>query len=160
MSFRKSGIGAGLVAASLLWAGTAMAAPYNYQLGLQPAASPVMERIESFHTLLVYIIVAISLFVLALLVWIVVRYNKRANPVPSKTHHNSLLEVAWTIIPVIILVIIAVPSFKLLYYEAEIPTPDVHIKAIGKQWFWTYEYPGAANVTFVSLGLTTVKAAA
>ena len=159
MSFRKSGIGAGLVAASLLWAGTALAAPYNYQLGLQPAASPVMERIESFHTLLVYIIVAISLFVLALLAWIVLRYNKRANPVPSKTHHNSLLEVAWTIIPVIILVIIAVPSFKLLYYEAEIPTPAVHIKAIGKQWFWSYEYPQDGNFTFDSLGLTTVKAA-
>src|SRR5471032_1789248 len=143
MSFRKSGIGAGLVAAILLWAGTALAAPYNYQLGLQPAASPVMERIESFHTLLVYIIVAISLFVLALLVWIVVRYNKRANPVPSKTHHNALLEVAWTIIPVIILVIIAVPSFKLLYYDAAIRKPDVKIRAIGKQWFWTYEYPAS-----------------
>jgi len=149
MSLRKSGIGAGIVAAALAWANTASALPYNYELGMQPAASPVMERIESFHTLLVYIIVAISVFVLALLVWIVVRYNARANPVPSKTHHNSLLEVAWTIIPVIILVIIAVPSFKLLYYEAEIPKPDLTIRVIGKQWYWTYQYT-AANLTFDS----------
>jgi len=96
--------------------------------------------------------------VLLLLVWIVIRYNKRANPVPSKTHHNSLLEVAWTIIPVIILVIIAVPSFKLLYYEAEIPKPDVTIKVIGKQWFWTYEYPGAgANFQYDSLPLSDAQ---
>ena len=143
MSLRKSGIGAGVAAAALAWGTAALATPYNYQMGMQPAASPVMERIETFHTLLVYIIVAISLFVLALLVWIVIRYNHRANPVPSKTHHNALLEVAWTIIPVIILVIIAVPSFKLLYYEAAIPKPDVKIRAIGKQWFWTYEYPAS-----------------
>src|SRR5476651_1339489 len=154
MSFRKSGIGAGLVAASLLWAGTAMAAPYNYQLGLQPAASPVMERIESFHQLLLYIIVAISLFVLALLVWIIIRYNRRANPTPSRTHHNTLLEVAWTIIPVIILVIIAIPSFKLLYYEAAIPKADVKLNVIGKQWFWTYQYPAVGNFQFDSLGLS------
>ena len=80
---------------------------------------------------------------LALLVWIVVKYRAGANPVPSKVHHNTLLEVAWTLIPVIILVVIAVPSFRLLYFEAAIPKPDVTIKAIGKQWFWTYEYPGA-----------------
>src|SRR5476651_46052 len=159
MSFRKSGIGAGLVAASLLWAGTAMAAPVNWGFSFQPANSPVMERIENFHTLLLYVITAISLFVLALLVWIVVRYNQRANPVPSKTHHNTLLEVAWTLIPVIILVFIAVPSFRLLYFEAAIPTPDVTIKAIGKQWFWSYEYPGsAAGFTFDSLGLSDVDA--
>ena len=157
MSFKKTGIGAGIVAAALLWANAALALPYNYELGLQPAASPVMERIESFHTLLVYIIVAISIFVALLLLWIMVRYNKRANPVPSKTHHNSLLEVAWTIIPVIILVIIAVPSFKLLYYEAEIPKVDVHIRAIGKQWFWTYEYTDA-KFSFDSLGLSDADA--
>jgi cytochrome c oxidase subunit 2 len=150
---RKSGIGAGVLAAALAWCGTASALPYNYQLGMQPAASPVMEQIENFHTLLVYIIVVISLFVLALLAWIAIRYNSRANPVPSKTHHNTILEVAWTVIPVIILVVIAIPSFKLLYYEAEIPPVDVHIKAIGKQWFWSYEYP-ASNFTFDSNGLS------
>jgi cytochrome c oxidase subunit 2 len=155
MSFRKSGIGAGVAAAALLWAGSALAVPLPYQLGMQPAASPVMERIESFHTLLVYVIVAISVFVLLLLAWIAIRYNAKANPVPSKTHHNAILEVAWTIIPVIILVIIAIPSFKLLYYEAEIPKPDVHIRAIGKQWFWTYEYTdNGAKFSFDSLGLS------
>src|SRR5882757_2874793 len=160
-SLRKTGIGAGVAAAAMMWAGSALALPHDYQLGLQPAASPVMERIESFHTLLVYIIVAISLFVLALLVWIVIRYNAKANPIPSKTHHNAILEVAWTLIPVIILVVIAIPSFKLLYYEAEIPTPDVHIRAIGKQWFWTYEYPGAdAGFTYDSLGLSDADAKA
>jgi cytochrome c oxidase subunit 2 len=118
-----------------------------------------MERIESFHTMLLYIITAICLFVLALLIWILVRYNQRSNPTPSKTHHNTLLEVAWTIIPVIILVIIAIPSFKLLYYEADIPNPDVRIKAIGKQWFWTYEYP-AQKFTFDSEVLTDDQAKA
>ena len=127
MSIRKTGIGAGLAAAVLSWAGArARRCRTTTRLGLQPAASPVMEQIESFHQLLLYIIVAICLFVLALLVWIIVRYNRRANPTPSKTHHNTLLEVAWTIIPVIILVVIAIPSFKLLYYEADIPKPDVH----------------------------------
>jgi cytochrome c oxidase subunit II len=158
MSFKKSGIALGLGATVLTWASSALALPYNYELGMQPAVTPVMERIESFHQLLLYIIVAICLFVLALLVWIVLRYNKRANPVPSKTHHNSLLEVAWTIIPVIILVIIAVPSFKLLYFEAEIPTPDLKIRAIGKQWFWTYEYPQDGKFTYDSLGLSNEDA--
>jgi cytochrome c oxidase subunit II len=158
MSIRKTGIGVGVTAAVLSWATAASALPYNYELGLQPAASPVMERIESFHQLLVYIIVAISLFVLALLVWIIIRYNRRANPTPSKTHHNTLLEVAWTIIPVIILVIIAIPSFKLLYYEAAIPKADVKLNVIGKQWYWTYQYPADGNFQFDSNGLSDVDA--
>lgn len=157
MSFRKSGIGAGVAAASLLWATAALALPYNYQLGLQPAASPVMERIESFHTLLVYIVVAISVFVAILLGIIIVRFNKRANPIPSKTHHNAILEVAWTIIPVIILVVIAVPSFKLLYYEADMPKADVKLRVIGKQWFWTYEYPTDGNFQYDSLPLSDAQ---
>jgi cytochrome c oxidase subunit II len=160
MSFRKAGIGLGVAASVLFWANAVLALPYNYELGMQPAASPVMERIETFHQLLVWIIVAICLFVLLLLLIILIRYNAKANPVPSKTHHNTLLEVMWTVVPVIILVIIAVPSFKLLYYEAEIPTPDLKIRAIGKQWFWTYEYPQDGKFTFDSLSLTTVEAAA
>ncbi len=160
MSLRKSGAAlAALTALTTGWAGAASALPHNYELGFQPAASPVMEQIESFHNELVYIIVAVCVFVLALLVWIVLRYRAGANPTPSKVHHNTLLEVAWTIIPVIILVVIAIPSFKLLYFEAEIPAPDVHIKAIGKQWFWTYEYPGAGGFTFDSLGLSDADAA-
>jgi cytochrome c oxidase subunit 2 len=159
MSLRKSVVGASVIAAVLAWAGSALAAPKPYELGLQAAASPVMERIEGFHTLLVWIIAAITAFVAALLVIVMVRYNRRVNPVPSKTHHNTLLEVAWTVIPVVILVIIAIPSFKLLYYEAEIPPADVHLKVIGKQWYWTYEYP-QSNFGFDSQGLTSVEAAA
>jgi cytochrome c oxidase subunit II len=152
-SLRNTGLGAALILG--LMAGPAAALPYNWQTGFQPAASPVMEQIENFHGELFYIITAVSLFVLALLIWIIVKFRLSANPTPSKVHHNTILEVAWTIIPVIILVVIAVPSFKLLYFEATIPNPDVHIRAIGKQWYWTYEYPGAnAGFTYDSLGLS------
>jgi cytochrome c oxidase subunit II len=160
MFLRKSGIGAATAALLALSGLPAAAMPLNYQFGFQPAASPVMEQIEDFHRLLFYIIVAVCLFVLALLLWIMIKYRAGANPVPSKVHHNTLLEVAWTLIPVIILVFIAVPSFRLLYFEATIPKPDVQIKAIGKQWFWTYEYPGsAAGFTFDSVGLSDADAA-
>ena len=159
MFLRKSGIGAAAAALLACSGLPAAALPFNYETGFQPAASPVMERIETFHTELVWIIVAVCVFVLALLVWIVVKYRAGANAVPSKVHHNTLLEVAWTLIPVIILVFIAVPSFRLLYYEAEIPKPDVTLKAIGKQWFWSYEYQGsAAGFTYDSVGLSDADA--
>jgi cytochrome c oxidase subunit 2 len=159
MFLRKSGIGAATAALLAFWVLPAAALPTNYEVGFQAAASPVMEQIETFHTELVWIIVAVCLFVLALLVWIVIKFRAGANAVPSKVHHNTLLEVAWTLIPVIILVFIAVPSFRLLYYEAAVPKPDVTIKAIGKQWFWSYEYPGsAAGFTFDSLGLSDADA--
>jgi cytochrome c oxidase subunit 2 len=155
-------IGAGLIGAAALasatfWTTAASALPYNWEMGFQPAASPVMDWIESFHTELLWIITAVSLFVLGLLVWIAIRYNHKRNPIPSKTAHNTLLEVAWTLIPVLILVVIAIPSFRLLYYEAEIPTPALTIEAIGKQWFWTYNYP-ASHLTFDSLGLSNADA--
>jgi len=160
MFLRKSGIGVATAALAAFWVLPAVALPTNYETGFQAAASPVMEQIEDFHRLLVWIIVAVCLFVLGLLVWIVIKYRAGANAVPSKVHHNTLLEVAWTLIPVIILVFIAVPSFRLLYFEAAVPKPDVTIKAIGKQWFWTYEYPGsAAGFTFDSLGLSDADAA-
>jgi cytochrome c oxidase subunit 2 len=160
MFLRKFGVGAAASALMALSVLPAVAVPTDYQVGFQAAASPVMEQIEDFHRLLLWIIVAVCLFVLALLVWIVIKYRAGANPVPSKVHHNTLLEVAWTLIPVIILVFIAVPSFRLLYFEAALPKPDVTIKAIGKQWFWTYEYPGAqAGFTYDSLGLSDADAA-
>ena len=137
-------------------AGTGMPTPW--QINLQGAATPVADFIHWFHDWLNIIIFAVTLFVLALLIWIMYRYNQRRNPIPSKTAHNTVIEVVWTIVPVIILVIIAIPSFKLLYYEAAIPPPDLTIKAIGKQWFWTYEYP-AANFTYDSLGLSDADAA-
>src|SRR5579872_1759552 len=158
-SWRNTGLAAAAVALWASAASSAFAMPVNYQLGFQAANSPVMDQIENFHTELLYIITAVCLFVLALLVYIVIKFRAGANPVPSKVHHNTLLEVAWTIIPVIILVVIAVPSFRLLYFEAAIPKPDVTIKAIGKQWFWTYEYPGsAAGFTYDSVGLSDADA--
>jgi len=114
-------------------------APWEYKL--QEAASPVMEEIVSFHNWLLWIITIISLFVLGLLVAIVIKFNAKANPVPSRTTHNTLIEVAWTLIPVMILVGIAIPSFKLLFQELDIPKADITIKATGNQWNWTYAYP-------------------
>jgi cytochrome c oxidase subunit 2 len=163
MSPGRTGIRAGLGAVAATWAATwasgALALPTPWGTDFQTAVTPVMDKIEDFHRLLLYIITAICLFVLALLIWVMLRYNQRSNPVPSKTHHNTLLEVVWTVIPVIILVVIAIPSFRLLYFEAVIPKPDVVVKAIGKQWFWTYEYP-VQNFQFDSLGLSDDKAKA
>jgi cytochrome c oxidase subunit 2 len=161
MFLRKLGIGAAVAALTAFAAHPALAQPHEWGLGFQQSASPVMDQILSFHNLLLWIITATCLFVLALLVWIVIKYRAKANPVPSKVHHNTLLEVAWTLIPVIILVFIAVPSFRLLYFQETLPKPDVQIKAIGKQWFWTYEYPGsAAGFTFDSLMLSDEDAKA
>ena len=118
-----------------------MGQPSPWQLGFQQAATPVMENIVWFHDFLLWLIVAITIFVLILLLIIFVRFNARSNPTPSKTTHNTLLEVAWTLIPVIILVAIAVPSFKLLFLQTVIPQADVIVKATGKQWYWSYTYP-------------------
>ena len=120
------------------------------QLGFQEAASPVMERLASFHDLLLWIISAITLFVLGLLLYVIVRFNKRANPVPSKTTHHTLLEVAWTVIPVVILVVIAIPSFQVLYYGDKTKEAEMTLKVIGHQWYWSYEYPDNGNIAFDS----------
>jgi cytochrome c oxidase subunit 2 len=140
----------------LAGAGAASAVPGGpspWQLGLQQAASPVMDNIIVFHDFLLYIITAITAFVLVLLVLVIVRFNARANPIPSRTTHNTLLEVAWTIIPIAILVVIAVPSFKLLFYQLAIPPADLTVKATGKQWFWSYSYPDHGQFEFDSLML-------
>jgi len=115
--------------------------PHPWQLGLQQAATPVMDNIVWFHNFLLWLIVAITLFVLVLLMVVVVRFNARSNPVPSRTTHNTLIEVVWTVVPVLILVSIAVPSFRLLFLQLNVPKADVTIKATGKQWFWSYSYP-------------------
>lgn len=140
--------------ALLASAGSALAGvgqPSPWEIGLQNAASPVMVDIVWFHDFLLWIIGAIVLFVLVLLAVIVLRFNARANPTPSRTTHNSFLEVAWTIVPVIILVAIAVPSFRLLFLEVDNPPPDLTVKATGKQWFWSYSYPDNGNFEFDSL---------
>jgi cytochrome c oxidase subunit II len=157
MFLRKFGVAAGLCSAIVLLSGRALAAPQPWEMDFQPAASPVMQDIEDFHRFVLYIIVAICALVLGLLLWIIIRYNHRSNPVPGKVTHNTLLEVAWTIVPVIILVVIAIPSFKLLYYEADIPPSDVTIKAIGHQWYWSYQYP-TPNFQFDSVGLSDADA--
>jgi cytochrome c oxidase subunit II len=125
--------------------------PTPWQLGLQDAGSPVMADIRSFHTFVLWIVTAITVFVLALLVIIIVRFNARANPTPSRTTHNTPLEVLWTVVPVLILVLIAIPSFRLLFTELDVPTPDLTIKATGKQWYWSYAYPDNGNFEFDSL---------
>ncbi|CAH1654705.1 putative cytochrome c oxidase subunit 2 [Hyphomicrobiales bacterium] len=119
-------------------AGTGMPSPW--QMNLQGAATPVAEFIHWFHDWLNIIITIVTLFVLALLVYVVFRFNEKANPVPSKTTHNALLEVCWTVIPVLILVVIAIPSFRLLKLQLEIPQADLTLKVTGKQWYWSYEY--------------------
>ena len=132
--------------------GMALAAqPQPWEMTLQPAASPVMENIISFHNLLLVIITLITLFVLALLVIVVVKFNAKTNPVPSKTTHNTLIEVAWTLIPVLILVAIAVPSFRLLFQQLDIPKADLTVKVTGKQWYWSYAYPDNGKFEFDSL---------
>ncbi|MBI1204766.1 MAG: cytochrome c oxidase subunit II [Rhodopseudomonas sp.] len=115
--------------------------PSPWEVTLQGAGSPVMENIHWFHNLLLGIILAITLFVLVLLVIVMVKFNARSNPVPSRTTHNTMIEVVWTVVPVLILVAIAVPSFRLLFYELKVPPADITVKVTGKQWFWSYGYP-------------------
>ncbi len=115
--------------------------PSPWQFGLQTPVTPVADATHDLHTALVWIITLISLFVLGLLIAIVVKFNEKANPVASRTTHHTGLEIAWTIIPVLILVGIAIPSFRLLKFQVELPKADITIKAIGNQWYWSYEYP-------------------
>ncbi|MGE3067000.1 MAG: cytochrome c oxidase subunit II [Hyphomicrobiaceae bacterium] len=129
---------------SMVAAGAAMAGmgqPSPMQLGLQDPATIIAHEIHTLHDYINIIIIAVAAFVLILLIYVVLRFNERANPSPSKTTHNTLLEVAWTVVPVLILVAIAIPSFKLLYHEYAYPKPDLVIKATASQWFWTHEYP-------------------
>ncbi|MGI9405453.1 MAG: cytochrome c oxidase subunit II [Hyphomicrobiaceae bacterium] len=123
--------------------------PENYGLGLQTTVTEVAEYIQWFHnSILTPLIIVISLFVLALLVIVVFKFNEKANPEPSRNSHNTFLEVAWTVIPIAILVLIAAPSFKALYMQYDYPKPDVVIKATGHQWYWSYAYPDAEGVEF------------
>jgi len=117
------------------------AEPVNWEMGFQPAATPVMRDLELFHDWLLIVITVISLVVLGLLIYVMARFNERRNPSPSRTTHNTLIEVIWTVVPIMILVGIAIYSFKLLYFEGEIPKADLTIKAIGHQWYWSYQYP-------------------
>jgi cytochrome c oxidase subunit II len=152
MGRRLAGVavtGIALVAGGAAFAELGQPAAWEYTL--QEAATPVMESISWFHNMLLWIITVITLFVLALLVIVVVKFNARANPVPSRTTHNTLVEVAWTLIPVLILVGIAVPSFRLLFEQLDIPKADLTVKVTGKQWYWSYAYPDNGKFEFDSL---------
>jgi cytochrome c oxidase subunit 2 len=127
--------------------------PSPWQVGLQQSASPVMDNIIWFHDFLLYIISGIAGFVLVLLVVVMVRFNARTNPSPSRTTHNTLIEIAWTLIPIVILMVIAVPSFKLLFLQLNVPAADLTVKATGKQWYWSYSYPDNGQFEFDSLML-------
>jgi cytochrome c oxidase subunit II len=142
---RLIGVAAGALAV-LMSGGAALAQqimgqPHPKQLGFQQAATPVMEDIANFHDALLIVISVITVFVLALLLVCMVRFNRRANPTPSRTTHNTLIEVIWTVVPIMILTGIAIPSFKLLFYQQNIPQADLTIKATGNQWYWNYSYP-------------------
>jgi cytochrome c oxidase subunit 2 len=143
---------AAIAGAGAAWAGYGQ--PSDWEIGPQESVTPVMDQIVGFHTYLLWIITAITVFVLALLVTVVVRFNARANPTPSRTTHNTFLEVAWTLIPVIILLSIAIPSFKYLFFQLNTPPADITVKATGKQWFWSYSYPDNGKFEFDSLMLS------
>ncbi len=128
-----------VAAGGVAWAGLGQPSPW--QLGLQQSASPVMDDIVWFHNFLLWLIAAIAVFVLVLLAIVVLRFNARANPTPSRTTHNTAIEIIWTVVPVLILVTVAVPSFRLLFYQLKVPAADLTVKVTGKQWFWSYSYP-------------------
>ncbi|HEY4044584.1 MAG TPA: cytochrome c oxidase subunit II [Rhodopila sp.] len=125
-------------------------APRPWEMGMQRSFGPIKDRIIELHTLVLVIITVITLFVGALLLWVMIRYNSKRNPVPSQTSHNTIIEIAWTVIPVLILVVMAIPSFRLIYYQDRTPDPDMTIKVTGHQWYWEYSYPDQGNVDIES----------
>jgi cytochrome c oxidase subunit 2 len=145
----KAGLPVALIAGAVLvgavlvgCAGAALAAqPHPWQMTFQPPATPITERVDAFHDELLVIITLITVFVMGLLGYVMFRFNAKRHPVPSRTSHNSLIEILWTVIPILILVTIAVPSFKLMYYMDEVPKADMTIKVTAHQWYWSYEYP-------------------
>ncbi|WP_333585322.1 cytochrome c oxidase subunit II [Phenylobacterium sp.] len=148
--------GAAAGAMTAFWGVQAMAQdllgqPTPKGIALQPAAAPLKHDAIFFHNaILMPIITIITLFVAALLVWVIVRYNRRANPVPAKFSHNTTIEVIWTLVPVLILVFIAIFSFRLLFAYHDMPRPDLTVKAVGYQWYWGYEYPDHEVGEFIS----------
>lgn len=152
MSFKKGLVALAALAGAGWSAGAFAAQPEPWQTGFQPAASAVMEAVRDFYDLLFVVIVAITAFVLALLVYVMVRFNAKRNPVPSKTTHNTFLEMAWTAIPIVILVVIAIPSFRLLYFQKTVSEAEMEmtVKVIGYQWYWSYEYPDHGDIAFDS----------
>jgi cytochrome c oxidase subunit 2 len=131
-------------------AGAGMGQPTPFEIGMQDAVTPVAEALHRFHDRVNVIIFAIAWFVLILLVYVIYAFREKRNPTPSKSTHNTLLEIAWTVVPIFILIIIAIPSFKLLFFQYSFPTPDLTIKVTGNTWFWEYEYPDYKGVRVTS----------
>ncbi len=129
---------------------THVGAPTPWGLGLQASGGPVKTAISDFNTLVLWIIVAITIFVLGLLGWVVYRYRAEVNPNPSRTSHNTVLEIAWTVVPVLILLVIAIPSFRLIYFQDRARDADLTITVQGRQWYWHYAYPDHGNFAFDS----------
>jgi len=126
------------------------AEPKPWQFGFQPPATEVMDRLSAFHDVLQIIITLIAVFVLSLLVYVMWRFNQQRNPAPSRTSHNTVIEMLWTVVPVLILISIAIPSFKLMYFMDRVPNPEMTIKVTGHQWYWSYEYPDQGGLAFDS----------
>lgn len=139
-----------LLSTGLLTVQAAAQQPFPWQMNLQEAHSPIMERMTSFHDALLWIIFLISFFVLGLLLYVIWKFNEKNNPNPSTTTHNTMIEVLWTVIPILILVGIAIISIPLLYATDDASDADLTVKAIGRQWYWSYEYPDHGNFTFDS----------
>jgi cytochrome c oxidase subunit 2 len=140
----RAALSSAVVALTLGSGGAALAQtgqPAPWQMNFQTPVTNIAQDVVSFHNLLLWLITAISLFVLFLLVYVCWKFNEKANPVPSKTTHHTWIEVAWTVIPVLILVGISIPSFRILREQLTIPQADVVIKATGHSWYWSYEYP-------------------
>lgn len=145
---RSGWVGAALVPMLTVPALAVDGQPQDWQLGFQRSVTEIGDRIHGFHDLLLVIITLITVFVLGLLIWVAIRFNSKANPTPSRNSHNTTLEVAWTVVPVLILLVIAIPSFRLLYAQYDFPKADVTIKATGHQWYWSYNYPDHGNFNF------------
>ncbi len=139
-------VGAGLAASAAV-----AALPQDRGIGFQPAATEVMRDVTTLHNVLLVIITLITALVLALLLWVIIRYNRKMNPAPRKFSHNVLVEIVWTVVPALILVFISVPSFQLLYKQDVIPEPDLTIKTVGQTWYWDYVYPDHGGFEFSSL---------
>jgi cytochrome c oxidase subunit 2 len=125
-------------------------APRPWEMGMQAAGGPLKQQIIGLHDLVLVIITVITLFVAGLLLWVMWRYSAKRNPAPSQISHNSFLEVAWTVLPILILVVIAIPSFRLVYYEDRTPDADMTVKVTAHQWYWEYSYPDKGNIDFSS----------
>ena len=132
------------------WCGAFAQVPRPWEMGMQPAANEIKRRIIELHDLVFVIITVTTVFVGLLLVIVCVRFNAKRNPIPSKTSHHTGLEIAWTVIPVLLLVIMAIPSFRLIYYQDRTPNPDLTIKVIAHQWYWEYGYPDNGDFSIES----------